>query len=195
MDDDCPHNLACNRVAGECQDPCTLGSTGCEANKRCEVRAHRPVCVCKSGFVVSETGELTCAPGRSHCTSDDQCASNAACIVGSCQNPCISNNPCPETKTCEVLDHRPVCICTQDCNPALFICLRDRGCPPELACQGYQCVNPCLNFTCPDATPCYVEEHKPVCKFCPPGFAVDAKHGCVKGNCENKNYLLRNRSI
>jgi hypothetical protein len=26
-----------------------------------------------------------------------------------------------------------------------------------------------------------VEDHKAVCKFCPPGFITDANYGCIKG--------------
>lgn len=175
---DCPLSLSC--IANECRNPCATSTLICDVNKKCEVRNHRPMCVCKSGFSVSETGELRCAPDNFECNFDDQCASNLACIKGKCLSPC-STSPCPSDKSCDVLDHRAVCICTRDCNPSLSICLRDNGCPPQLACHNYRCINPCLNASCPQDAPCFVEDHKPVCKFCPPGFVSDHKYGCLKG--------------
>lgn len=186
-DNDCPSNLACNRPTSTCQDPCKDDRFKCQGNKRCEVRHHRPVCVCKSGFVVNEFGELTCAPVNKECTRDSDCASNLACIGGICLNPCTSLRspnsqlPCPSNKTCDVLDHKPICICMRDCHPTLSICLRDSGCPAHLACKDFSCVDPCQVNNCAPDTPCYVEEHKAICKFCPPGFVSDSKYGCLKG--------------
>ncbi|XP_077268367.1 uncharacterized protein LOC143900640 [Temnothorax americanus] len=181
-DYDCPESLSCHSQTGECRDPCLSPRYTCEVNKRCQVRNHKPMCVCKYGFVVNEIGELTCAPDTLTCSRDFDCPSNAACVNGKCQNPCNvrSKRPCPADKTCDVLDHRPVCICTKNCNPSLSICLRDSGCSPDLACRNYRCVDPCRNSTCPADAPCYVEEHKPICKFCPPGFVPDTKYGCMK---------------
>lgn len=184
-DSDCPSDKACDRGLAECRDPCQLGPVICEDNKKCEVRARRPVCVCRAGFVVNESGELACAPEDAQCTTNDECASNLACIKGECRDPCITphkDNPiCSSDKTCHVLDHKPICLCLKGCSPALSICLRDAGCPPGLACKNFKCENPCDGVKCPDGTPCYVEDHKPVCKFCPPGFVSDAKQGCLKG--------------
>lgn len=201
-DSDCPENLSCHDATGECRDPCTIAKNiNCEPNKKCQVREHRPMCVCKHGFVVSDAGELTCAPDTSSCSRDFDCPSNAACIHSKCQNPCTAtgikkysgkngelqlaekNNqgPCPSDKICDVLDHRPICICMKNCNPTLSICLRDSGCPAKLACRNYRCVDPCATANCPADSPCYIEEHKPVCKFCPPGFVPDSKYGCMKG--------------
>lgn len=183
-DGDCPGNQACDG-SRRCTDPCVTYGVTCETNKKCEVRNHKPMCVCK-GFVVSNTGELTCKPDRIDCNRDNECASNLACINNKCQNPCAARkSPCSEDKACEVLDHKPVCICLQDCNPTYSICLRDSGCASHEACRNYRCVNPCQNATCPQNAPCYVEDHKPVCKFCPPGFVSDQRYGCLKGKIGN----------
>lgn len=191
-DYDCPESLSCHSQTGECRDPCLSSRYTCEVNKRCQVRNHKPMCVCKYGFVVNEIGELTCAPDTLTCSRDFDCPSNAACVNGKCQNPCNVRNkrPCPADKTCDVLDHRPVCICTKNCNPSLSICLRDSGCSPDLACRNYRCVDPCRNSTCPADAPCYVEEHKPICKFCPPGFVPDTKYGCMKGKHNFSEHYL-----
>lgn len=179
---DCPANMACNHGSRECYSPCRAPSSKCRENKKCEVHAHRAVCVCKSGFVVNDRGELMCAPEHAQCTRDAQCPSNRACADGRCVDPCSTrHNPCGSNKTCEVLDHRPVCICMRDCNPSLSICLRDSGCPRSQACRNYKCEDPCLTASCRADAPCYVEDHRPVCKFCPPGFVTDSKYGCLKG--------------
>ena len=181
---DCHENLACTRN-GMCEDPCLVSDLKCDEFKKCMVRNHKPVCVCKFGFVVNENGELTCAMDKTECRLDDDCESNMACLSGRCKNPCVETpqrtSPCPQNKTCTVENHKPVCICLEDCTPTLSICLRDRGCPEGLACRDYQCVNPCLTASCAEDSPCYVEDHKPICKFCPPGFLKDSKNGCLKG--------------
>lgn len=184
QDNDCPDNLQCSHY-GQCTDPCQNPLFICGGSKKCETRRHQPVCVCKSGFIVNEYGELTCAPEKRECYRDDDCASNMACSEGKCRSPCVvpvGRQPiCAENKSCEVQDHKPVCICMKDCQPSISICLRDAGCSSGLACRSYQCVNPCDFATCAPNSPCIVEDHKPICKFCPPGFIADAKNGCQKG--------------
>lgn len=182
-DQDCPTTLACNARSGECYSPCKNPSFKCKGNKKCEVHHHRATCVCKNGFVVNELGEIACAPDLTECSQDNQCASNMACIEGRCQNPCTSlrKAPCPPEKACEVLNHRAICICMKNCNPSLSICLRDSGCPSSQACRAFRCEDPCTSANCPADTPCFVEDHKPICKFCPPGFISDSKYGCLKG--------------
>ncbi|KAK3931322.1 Fibrillin-1, partial [Frankliniella fusca] len=177
-DADCSDSLACR--AGECRDPCVTPGLSCESSKKCQVRHHRPVCVCKAGFVVNDVGELTCAPERRECSRDEECAPNRACTGGRCVNPCAAKT-CPLKKSCQVVDHKPICLCTADCHPELSICLRDSGCPQGLACIDYRCTDPCTNMTCPQGAPCYVEEHRAVCKFCPQGFNSDQNSGCTKG--------------
>lgn len=189
-DADCDESLRCD-ASGQCNDPCTIPTTYvCDPNKKCISRRHRPVCVCKHGFIVNDYGELICAPEKRECHGDDGCASNMACIDGKCLNPCMptaTRGPaCPEDKACMVMDHKPACVCMKDCSPTLSICLRDSGCPSDLACRNYQCVNPCESTQCADDTPCFVEDHKPICKFCPPGFVKDAHQGCLKGNIHHR---------
>jgi hypothetical protein len=178
---DCFENLICSN--GICDDPCA--NVYCEEFKKCVVVRHNPTCVCKFGFVVNENGELACAIDKKECFNDDDCESNLACYSGKCKNPCMvmpnATSPCPPDKSCSVQNHKPVCICLEDCNPTVSICLRDSGCPEGLACRNYQCVNPCTSALCAEDSPCYVEDHKPICKFCPPGFIKDYKNGCLKG--------------
>lgn len=197
-DSDCHQTLHCD-TNGQCTDPCENPTYVCEGNKRCETRRHRPVCVCKAGFIVNEYGELICAPETRECHRDDECASNKGCIEGRCVNPCAENarrgRPCPSDKQCQVVDRKAVCVCMKDCHPSLSICLRDTGCPSDKACRNYQCVNPCDQATCAANSPCYVEDHKPICKFCPPGFVADARNGCLKGkNTQKTNDLSQKKN-
>lgn len=189
-DDNCPSTMAC--FTGNCRNPCLMSILKCDLNKKCEVRHHKPMCVCKNGFSVSDSGELSCAPDSLECSFNDQCTSNLACIKGKCVSPC-SSLTCPVEKICEVINHRPVCLCTKDCNPSLTICLRDNGCPPQQACSNFRCVDPCLNTTCPQDAPCFVEDHKPVCKFCPAGFSSDQKYGCLKGKLPTNEVKLQTK--
>ena len=50
-----------------------------------------------------------------------------------------------------------------------------------MACINFKCQNPCEGYTCQGNTPCVVENHKAVCKFCPPGFVTDTNYGCLEG--------------
>lgn len=194
VDEECPGNMACNAQSGECYNPCSNPGFKCKQNKKCEVHHHRATCVCKNGFIVNEHGEIACAPDTIECKEDKECSSNTACIEGRCQNPCTASRkaPCPKDKACEVLNHQPVCICMTNCNPSLSICLRDSGCPSNQACRAFKCIDPCEPANCPDDSPCYVEDHKPICKFCPPGFFSDSKYGCLKGKI---NYYTRYPSL
>ena len=183
-DTDCSATAACNRNTGQCIDPC--GSLFCESNKKCIVAGHKPTCQCKHSLVINHEGSLTCPDREVECRQHADCPSNQACSeAGRCRSPCDASDPsattCPKGKQCQVLDHKAVCMCVEGCNPSVSICLKDRGCPPGQACIGYQCRNPCEEKKCPNGTPCEVEDHKAVCKFCPPGFTTDPNYGCIKG--------------
>jgi hypothetical protein len=180
-DEDCLTNEAC--VQRECIDPCLMNPNFCDTLNKCETRNHRPICSCKYGHLLSDAGELMCAPERLECLVNEDCATNMACALGRCYNPCAARDDkplCEGNKTCSVVRHRPVCLCTEECNPSLTMCLRDAGCSPETVCRNYECIDPCLNFTCPDGSHCFVENHVPVCKFCDEGWTFDAREGCVQ---------------
>lgn len=179
-DKDCASNETC--VEHECVDACLASQTSCEPLKKCETRAHKPLCICKFGFYLTAEGELTCAPEQMECLSDQECSKSLTCANGKCQNPCSVNgqSPCEGNKTCAVINHKPICLCLDDCNPSLSVCLRDAGCAPDMVCRNYECVNPCVNVTCPRDTFCAVDNHVPVCKYCAEGYRLDAEEGCVR---------------
>ncbi|CAH0390731.1 unnamed protein product [Bemisia tabaci] len=194
LNSDCPSNLTC--IDGFCKNPCLYidnkNILNCTNHKKCHVQNHKPVCICETGYAVNEYGDLICSPNKVECLNNDDCPSNLACYKSKCSDPC-EHTLCSANKTCSVLAHQPVCMCTKDCQPStLSICMRDSGCPPDLACRNYLCINPCANFSCPARSPCNVEDHKPVCKFCPVGFSADSKFGCVRavGCVDNEECAL-----
>lgn len=182
---DCPKSKAC--ISGNCNDPCSLSKSICEINKKCEVRKHEPICLCKYGFTINSAGEFVCAGGPIECRVNEDCSPTMACIDNSCVNPCSIQKPplCPPTKQCSVANHQPVCICEEECHPSVLLCLNDKGCPSSQACIKYQCMDPCESHVCPGDSPCYVEDHQPLCKFCPPGYTIEENVGCVAGNNES----------
>lgn len=222
-DNDCTDNERCDAITtaanspgtpmlGRCSDPCLRRK--CDGNKKCETRRHRPMCVCKSGFAVNENGELQCAPDRQECVRDGDCSSDLACLGFRCADPCAprSNNRnatvgsgirvrpaaaavCPADKSCQVRDHKAVCICMKDCSPSASICLRDSGCPAGQACRNYQCVDPCATASCAPHSPCTVENHRPVCRTCPAGFVPDARTGCQKGKAYRWQSVMRSKQL
>ncbi len=178
-DTDCSDSTACVKSTGQCLNPCS--SKSCDLNKQCIVTNHKPQCQCKYSLVINQEGALTCPDRQVECRQDNDCPSNQACDQGRCKNPCDNQRICPSGKDCQVLNHKATCVCIEGCNPSVSICLKDRGCPSHQACVNFQCKNPCDDITCPDNTPCEVENHKAVCKFCPEGFIIDANYGCIKG--------------
>lgn len=193
-DSDCDNKLACELNTGKCVNPCERQGVKCKDDKKCQVHYHKPTCVCKKGFMVNERGEISCAPEKAECSNDTQCPDNRACIDRLCQNPCTArpeSPPCAPDKGCDVVKHKPTCICLKNCSPSLSICLRDSGCSADQACRAFRCENPCDTANCPENTPCRVEDHKPVCEHCPPGYKQDPKYGCFKGK---DNPRVRERS-
>ncbi len=194
---DCPSNEAC--LERECVDPCAVNvavarasgtavAHSCEPLKKCVTRNHQPVCICKFGFYLTENGELSCAPEQMECTADEECATSYACSKGKCRNPCATDQPlCDANKTCAVINHRPVCLCLEDCNPSVSVCLRDAGCSSDTVCRNYECIDPCVNITCPEGEHCFVDEHVPVCKACAEGWTFDSKQGCIQ---RSKKFVL-----
>lgn len=182
--EDCSPSYVCEY--GTCIDPCTRNHQYCEEAEKCVVQNHEIKCVCKEKLVINVVGELTC-PGKdiNTCISNDDCPSELACIGGSCQNPCHVSL-CPEGKTCQVLNHEALCMCTEGCNPSVSICLKDKGCLPSQACVSFQCVDPCASITCEQNAPCIVENHKAICKFCPENFVADQNYGCLPTGTTSK---------
>lgn len=63
----------------------------------------REVCSCKEGFL---GGPPNCRP---ECVIQQDCSLNLHCLRGKCVDPCI--NTCGENAQCQVVQHKPVCMC------------------------------------------------------------------------------------
>lgn len=176
---DCSTDTYCEKNVGMCKSPCGATSV-CAPNEKCVASSHKASCQCKNKLVINSAGELTCPGGANLCTSDEACPLHLACINSICQSPCHSQS-CQPGKACHVLNHKPICMCDKECESSVSICLKDRGCPRDQGCINFKCQNPCEGLSCPGNTPCVVENHKAVCKFCPPGFVADLNYGCLEG--------------
>ena len=173
----CSSDTYCEGLKGMCISPCGATSV-CATNEKCVANLHKASCQCKHKLVINAAGELTCPGGANICSSDSACPQHLSCINQVCQSPCHTQS-CPTGKSCHVLNHKAICMCSSECESEASICLKDRGCPRDMACVGFTCKNPCDGITCKDNTPCVVENHKAVCKFCPPGFVADQNYGCM----------------
>ena len=66
------------------------------------------VCTCPEGYVTDENGGCrTLPPIVSGCERDDECNDQTACINAVCRDPC----GCGLNARCDIVEHRPVCIC------------------------------------------------------------------------------------
>ena len=174
---DCSSDTYCE--SGMCKSPCGATSV-CPSNEKCVANNHKASCQCKNKLVINAAGELTCPGGSNVCNNDQACPLHLACVNQVCQSPCHSQS-CQPGKVCHVLNHKPICMCGKECEAEVSICLKDRGCPRGQACVNFKCQDPCEGYSCPGNVPCKVESHKPVCKFCPPGFIPDQNYGCLEG--------------
>eukprot|EP00095_Tigriopus_kingsejongensis_P012598 maker-scaffold642_size120736-snap-gene-0.27 protein:Tk12598 transcript:maker-scaffold642_size120736-snap-gene-0.27-mRNA-1 annotation:"GH13743" len=144
---ECSLNQEC--IRGACVDPCATHK--CEDNERCIAQRHKPKCTCKERLLINSAGELICPQQDVQCLYEDQCPSTLSCIDGACQNPCQGTS-CPDGKSCQVLNHQALCICTKD---------------------------PCSISPCGDEAICRAVEGNAICE-CPEGTRGDPLDSCVK---------------
>lgn len=65
-------------------------------------------CTCPEGYITDDDrGCKTLPPIVSGCETDDTCSESEACINAVCKDPCA----CGLNAVCNVINHRPVCIC------------------------------------------------------------------------------------
>ena len=74
--------------------------------------ACRPLCSSDSDCVAGNQvcRDRFCVAG---CGSDADCAGNAACIQGQCQNPCLFSQ-CGTCAECSVIGHQALCSCPRE---------------------------------------------------------------------------------
>lgn len=103
-------------VHEEVRDPCY--PSPCGPNSQCRNVNGIPSCSCLPTYIGAPPN---CRP---ECTINSECTSNKACIREKCNDPCPGS--CGLYATCSVINHTPICTCTQgyvgdpfvSCHPA-----------------------------------------------------------------------------
>jgi len=156
-------------------DPCDPSPCGpgtmCMANK-----LGNPICRCLAGLVPKPDTITGCGP---ECTVDPDCNTGYICQNQKCverPDPC-NPNPCGPNAICmpQGLTGQFTCKC-----PPGFIgdartscikaeCQRNEDCAQDMACEDYNCINPCQTIGCEKDYFCKVIKHVATCgrKFVP----------------------------
>jgi hypothetical protein len=90
-------------VQAEPGDPCR--PSPCGPNSQCKPVNGQGVCSCLPSYVGSPPG---CRP---ECVVSSECSQNRACVNQKCVDPCPGT--CGLNTRCEVINHSPICSCTQ----------------------------------------------------------------------------------
>lgn len=164
-DNNCTSNHAC--VTSVCKNPCECGP-----NTDCQIKDHKPVCACRSGFL----GDARIGCYEIICRSDLQCSDDETCVNNRCIPACyIEPNICGESAECYGADHRASCRCKIGTvgNPSISCtpvgCRADSDCPNDKSCINSKCVSPCTPKTCNEPADCRAHLHEAHC-ICPPGY-------------------------
>lgn len=156
---ECATHLAC--INQKCKDPCP---GICGVNAECRVVSHTPNCICVSGYLGNPF--VQCLPPL---PPKDE-------VISPCQpSPCGSNARCSQR------NNAGSCTCLPDfignpyegCRPE---CTINTDCPPNKACIGNKCKDPCPG-TCGQNSICQVVNHSPACT-CLPGYTGDPFRFC-----------------
>jgi hypothetical protein len=92
-------------------EPCI--PSPCGPNSICRKINLQAVCTCISGYVGSPP---TCRP---ECIRSSDCKKNEVCTNQKCMNPCPGT--CGIGSLCQVINHSPICTCSQDYTGDPFI--------------------------------------------------------------------------
>ncbi|KAF2352424.1 EGF-like domain, partial [Trinorchestia longiramus] len=192
-DSDCTNELAC--MFDECKNMCDEKPCGINATCRMKHRGSDAmmICECEKGYVGDPFDEcvlLSRVP--SGCSSDIDCPWTESCTNGRCSDPC-AENACGERATCQVQDHRPVCVCPLRfggdpqvlCSPVG--CRSNGDCPSLTACVNERCLDSCVaNEPCGENAVCSPTTNSFHCE-CIVGYSGDPYVGCRLKECTNNN--------
>lgn len=101
---------------------------------------------------------------------------------GLCKDPC--QGICGSGAECKVVNHFPVCRCLRGFNGDPFFqckasfCNDNDQCPPDLACKGNNCKDPCEGVRCGANAKCWVVRHHATC-ICVPGYTGNPFEACA----------------
>lgn len=85
------------------KDPCN--PSPCGPNSQCRNIDNHAVCSCIQGFISSPP---TCRP---ECIVSSECSATRACVNQKCTDPCLGS--CGLGARCEVINHSPICSCSE----------------------------------------------------------------------------------
>lgn len=163
-------------------NPCIPSS--CGPNSLCTVSSsNSPICSCQPSF---EGSPPQC---RRECTSNDECASNKACINYKCKDPCPGS--CGVNTLCSVHLHSPMCSCQNGYTGDPFTSCHQMP-------QSITPVDPCNPSPCGANARCKVSTNGAGACICDLGYFGNPYEACrpectVNTDCPYNKACLRNK--
>lgn len=155
-------------VQREPENPCVPSPCGPYSVCR-EVQGHA-VCSCQPNYIGAPP---MCRP---ECVVSSECASNKACVNQRCIDPCPGT--CGQNARCQVVNHNPICSCTQGFTGDPFI--RCTPIPPP-PIRDEPPANPCVPSPCGPNSQCRVLANTAACSCLPNyiGHAPNCRPECT----------------
>lgn len=149
----------------------SCNSKRCGPNSICYIGEYgQAACRCEPGYKITSPVIGICfqCGSKFDCNSNQTCSSNLECV-----DPCPG--VCGPNDDCFVFNHKASCR-PKGSHPK---CTSDTDCPSHEACDGYKCIDPCLDLCDHETTDCKVINHEPTCT-CKTGFYGSPKRFCLR---------------
>lgn len=146
-------------------------SKNCGPNSICHNNERgNAVCQCEPGYHFAIEGIFDVCI---QCVHKSECGPNQTCASGhKCADVCGAD-VCGPNDECYVFDHKASCR-PKGVQPK---CSSHTDCASHEACDGYKCVDPCLDACDLESTVCKVTNHEATCT-CKTGFVTWSKWAC-----------------
>lgn len=129
------------------KQPCN--PSPCGPNSLCRVNNDVAVCSCQPGFIGNPP---SCRP---ECVVSAECQLTQACLNQKCVDPCPGT--CGINAKCQVINHNPICSCTNDLTGDPFT-----RCYP-LPEEPKEPINSCVPSPCGPNSICQIRGESPAC--------------------------------
>ncbi|KAJ4432717.1 hypothetical protein ANN_21354 [Periplaneta americana] len=166
-------------------DPCN--PSPCGPNSQCREVNGQGVCSCLPNYIGSPPG---CRP---ECVVSSECPQNRACVNQKCVDPCPGT--CGVNARCEVVNHSPICSCSQGFTGDPFTRCFPIPPPPRDPLPP-QYVNPCVPSPCGPYSQCQDVGGTPSCSCLPTytGSPPNCRPECViSSECPSNLACLREK--
>lgn len=150
---------SCRKIEDSCM------SKGCGRNEICVNHG----CQCKPGYHWPHPSLSDCR----QCSHKSECGSNQTCDA---KNECVDvcgPGVCGPNDECYVFNHEVRCR-PKGSQPN---CSSNTDCATHEACDGYKCVNPCVDLCDVETYDCKITNHVPTCT-CKTGFYASTAWLC-----------------